>query len=69
MKSKTLFLSIGLPIAILAAALAAASALGGPGVPLPMPSINDPFKGVSFEGMPALSRFTARDGVPLVYRA
>ena len=69
MKSKTLLLSIGLPAAILAAALAAAIALGGPGVPPPMPSINDPFKGVSFEGMPALSRFTARDGVPLAYRA
>ncbi len=34
-----------------------------------MPSINDPFKGVSFASLPALSRFTARDGVPLAYRA
>ena len=69
MKSKTLLLSIGLPIAIVAAALAAAIALGGPGAPPPMSSINDPFKGVSLEGMPALSRFTARDGVALSYRA
>ena len=69
MKSKTLLVSIGLPIAILAAALTAAIALGGPGAPPPMSSINDPFKGVSFEGLPALSRFTARDGVALAYRA
>ena len=69
MKSKTLVLSIGLPVALLAAALTAAIALGGPGVPPPMPSINDPFKGVSFASLPALSRFTARDGVPLAYRA
>ncbi len=69
MKSKTLLLSIGLPVALLAVALAAAIILGGPGVPPPMPSINDPFKGVSFASLPALSRFTARDGVPLAYRA
>ena len=30
--------------------------------------ISDPFKGVSFEGMPALSRFAARDGTQLAYR-
>lgn len=69
MKTKTILLTLGLPVAVLATALTAAIALGGPGVPPPMPSINDPFKGVSFVGMPALSRFNARDGAPLAYRA
>jgi non-heme chloroperoxidase len=69
MKTRTIVLAIVVPVALLAAALTAAITLGGPGVPPPMPSINDPFKGVSFVGLPALSRFTARDGVPLGYRA
>jgi non-heme chloroperoxidase len=69
LKSKFTLLANGLPVAILAPALTAAITLGGPGVPPPMPSINDPFKGARFEGLPALSRFTARDGVPLAYRA
>ena len=69
MKTRTIVLAIVVLIAILAAVLTAAITLGGPGVPPPMPSINDPFKGVSFAGLPALSRFTARDGVPLAYRA
>ena len=60
--------SAGLVAAALLA-LALALAFGGP-TPLPMKhSINDPFIGVDFKGMPALSRFTARDGTALAYRA
>ena len=33
-----------------------------------MPSINDPFHGVDFSTLPALSRFTARDGTRLAFR-
>ncbi len=58
----------GLVLAIVLA-LALALALGGP-TPLPTKhSVADPFVGVDFRGMPALSRFTARDGAALAYRA
>ena len=48
--------------------LAGALALGGPGTPQPMASINDPFKTVDFSGMPPLRRYTAQDGASLAYR-
>ena len=49
--------------------LAGAIALGGPGEPAPMRSINDPFRGVDYSDLPAIQRFTARDGERLAYRA
>ena len=55
-------------ILLAAVAVAAALAFGGPKPPPPMLSISNPFKDVSFEGMPAQSRFTARDGTALAYR-
>ena len=53
---------------VAAAALAAAVAFGGPGQPPAMASISQPFKGVDFSGLPAIERFTARDGTPLAFR-
>ena len=55
--------------ALLAAGLAAALAWGGPSTPAPMRSINSPFETASRDSMPALSRYRARDGKPLAYRA
>jgi alpha-beta hydrolase superfamily lysophospholipase len=49
--------------------LAGAIALGGPGEPAPMRSINDPFRGIDYSDLPAIQRFTARDGERLAYRA
>lgn len=53
---------------IAAIAFAASLVFGGPKPLPPLRSIGDPFKGVSFDGMPALSYFTARDGAQLAYR-
>jgi non-heme chloroperoxidase len=53
---------------LLLAALGAAIAFGGPGEPAPMTSINDPFKGIDYSDLPALSRYQARDSAALAYR-
>jgi alpha-beta hydrolase superfamily lysophospholipase len=53
---------------IAALAVAASLVFGGPKDLPPLKSIGDPFKGVRFDGMPALRYFTARDGTPLAYR-
>ena len=53
---------------VVAAAFALAIAFGGPGRPEAMASISQPFKGVNFSGLPAIERFTARDGTPLGFR-
>ena len=50
-----------------ALALTASLVWGGPKPVPPLESISAPFKGVSFEGLPAISHFTARDGVQLAY--
>ena len=55
-------------ILLAALALAAALTFGGPTPPPPLRSISDPFKDVSFVGMPAPSHFTARDGTALAFR-
>lgn len=52
----------------LVAVAAAAIAFGGPGRPEAMASISQPFKGVDFSGLPAVERFTARDGTALAFR-
>jgi non-heme chloroperoxidase len=56
-------------VIVLVAAFGLAIALGGPGKPLPMSSINDPFKNVDFSDLPERSHFTARDGAKLAFRA
>ncbi len=66
---KRIFKHLLLSLAVMAVALALALVFGGPGAPPPMPSINDPFKAVDFSGLPAISRFPARDGASLAYRA
>ena len=59
---------VAVAVLLVLAVLAAALALGGPTPPPTMHSISDPFKGLSLEGIPPLSRFTARDGSALAYR-
>ena len=66
---RRLLTSLGVVLFLLVAALALVIVFGGPGMPPPMPSINDPFRAVDFSDLPPLARFTARDGTPLAYRA
>ena len=54
--------------AVLALALIAAIAFGGPGNPPPMPSINSPFKAVDFSQIPSQRSFKGADGVDLYFR-
>ncbi|MNI39620.1 short chain dehydrogenase [compost metagenome] len=49
-------------------ALVAALRFGGPSPAPAMASINNPFKGHDWSGMPPLSRYPARDGKQLAYR-
>ncbi len=48
--------------------LGLAIALGGPGQPQPMASINTPFKDVNFADLPQPRTYTAADGKALSYR-
>jgi len=41
---------------------------GGPGIPAPIASINDPFKSVDFSNMPPLKSYQGADGAKLFYR-
>jgi alpha-beta hydrolase superfamily lysophospholipase len=66
---KFLVLAVLGPPTVLAAALALALAFGGPTEPPPLASINNPFKRVEFSDLPAASRFLARDGTTLAFRA
>jgi alpha-beta hydrolase superfamily lysophospholipase len=67
---KRLFVTILIVVAVLAAALGLAIALGGPGkAPPPMLSINNPFRNVDFSDLPEVSNFAARDGTRLAFRA
>lgn len=61
-------LSLIAPVVVLGSAVGLALAVGGPGEPTPMPSINDPFQYVDFTDLPAPDQFTARDGSLLAYR-
>jgi len=45
-----------------------AIAFGGPREPLPLASINNPFKSVDFSDLPAATFFVARDGAKLAFR-
>lgn len=42
---------------------------GGPGHPLPMSSLNDPFKTIHYDDIPKPSYFVARDGIKLAFNA
>jgi alpha-beta hydrolase superfamily lysophospholipase len=66
---KRVLITVLVIVAVLAAAFGLAIALGGPGEPPPMSSINDPFKNVDFSDLPELSHFTGRDGAKLAFRA
>lgn len=55
-------------LALAGVALAAAIAFAGPAEPAPMHSVNDPFRAMDRTGLPAISRFEARDGTALAYR-
>lgn len=56
------------PLALMFVVLAAAIALGGPGTPAPMASINNPFRTVDFSALPEVQRYAAADGETLAYR-
>lgn len=60
---------LGVLLAVIVAALALAILLGGPRQLPPMASIDSPFRHVDFSRLPPRSRFTARDGRALAYRA
>lgn len=65
--SAGLLFAVGL-VSLVLIALVAALWFGGPGPAPAMASINDPFKGSDWSGMPPLSRYPARDGAQLAYR-
>jgi alpha-beta hydrolase superfamily lysophospholipase len=65
---KRFLISILVTLAVLLAIAGLAIAIGGPGKPLAMPSINDPFKSVDFSDLPKVSYFMARDGTKLAFR-
>ena len=69
MNTTTILKTFTLCVGLLATALAAAIAFGGPGVPKPLASINDPFKAVDFSDLPPHVFFQAADGAALAYRA
>ena len=68
MKSTSVVTAFVQTAAVLVGVFAAAIAFGGPKPPAPMASINNPFKSVDFSELPALLRFTAKDGAALAYR-
>ncbi len=53
---------------VLACVLAAAIAWGGPQPIAAMDSINAPFAKLDYSALPAITRYTARDGAALAYR-
>lgn len=59
--------SLAVP-SVIATALAAAIAFGGPAQLPPMQSVSSPFKSVDFSDLPPVERFGARDGTQLAYR-
>jgi non-heme chloroperoxidase len=66
---RKLAISIFVLAIVVACGIAAAIAFGGPAALAPMQSVSDPFKSVDFSDLPAIQRFTARDGARLAYRA
>jgi len=68
MKFRVAALAVLGALLVLASAIAAAIAFGGPSPAPPLPSIEDPFKAVDFSDLPPLERYAARDGERLAYR-
>ena len=61
---KKLIYALTIPIVVLTVIV-----FGGPRNPPPMPSLNDPFKGVHYLDIPSPSYFVARDGTRLTFHA
>ncbi len=62
------FLALSALAALAAGVMTLAVTFGGPKPIAALESINSPFKGLDYRQMPAISRFTARDGTALAYR-
>ncbi|MFJ2987275.1 alpha/beta hydrolase [Collimonas sp. NPDC087041] len=54
--------------ALMSVIVTLAIGFGGPHEPRPMASMNNPFKSVDFSDLPAIRRYTARDGTQLAFR-
>jgi pimeloyl-ACP methyl ester carboxylesterase len=63
-----LLMTIAVVAAVVVAAFAGAIAFGTADPPPPLASINQPFQGRSYGGLPPLETFKARDGAALAYR-
>lgn len=63
-----IFWVIGLLLLVVLIVMAAAMAFGGPKPPKPLDHLNSAFRGLDYSAMPAISRYTARDGASLAYR-
>lgn len=66
---RTVARHLAISLAVTGVALAAAIVFGGPTEPQPMASVNDPFRAMDRTGLPPPSRYEARDGSLLAYRA
>lgn len=64
---KPMLLTALLTLLACTAALAAAIAWGGPRDIQPLSSVNAPFDGVDWSGIPTLQRYSARDGTSLAW--
>jgi len=65
---KVMLYAIAASVGLLAIALVLALVLGSPRTPVPIKSINNPFKSVDYTGLPPVSRYPARDGSALAFR-
>jgi alpha-beta hydrolase superfamily lysophospholipase len=68
MRLSTVLKIFFVPVLLVVVALTAAIAFGGPESPVPMASINNPFKSVDSSDLPPLRRYKADDGSALAYR-
>lgn len=66
---KRLAWSLLIAIAVIILALGSMIAFFPPTLPPPLEAVAAPFRSVDFSGVPQLSRYTARDGTQLAYRA
>jgi hypothetical protein len=65
---KILFYALSSTALIVLLMVTTALVWGGPGMPAPITSINDPFKSVDFSNMPPLKHYQGADGAKLFYR-
>ncbi|MFV0681490.1 alpha/beta hydrolase [Ottowia sp.] len=69
MRAKVLHTGLLLALLLTATlAIAIAITFGGPSTITPLASVNAPFAHVSIDGLPAVQRWSARDGTSLAYR-